>query len=191
VVLLLASHYVRTEPGPNRRRGRGRRDRVEKPTQLAVLLQRAGRKHSSRLWTKLTVACDTNSHFFAGATVATGPSNDSPQFRPVLTQASLAVAWDRVLADAAFDSEEYHRYCRGISGAVHPDPLEPPGQGRKWPKAQYRATNGQTVRKKPKESAPARCSANDGSSSPPSRATKRRSGDGPKARVSASAGFAS
>ena len=44
--------------------------------------QRSGKKHTSRLWTKLTVACDTKSHFFAGATVATGPSNDSPQLRP-------------------------------------------------------------------------------------------------------------
>ena len=46
--------------------------------------KRAGRKHSSRLWTKLTVACDTRSHFLAGATVATGPSNDSPQFPRVM-----------------------------------------------------------------------------------------------------------
>src|SRR5947199_920396 len=74
--------------------------------------KRAGRKHSSRLWTKLTVACDTRTHFFAGATVTTGPSNDSPQFTPVMAQASLGVTWDRVLADAAFDSEDHHRYCR-------------------------------------------------------------------------------
>ena len=78
--------------------------------------KRAGRKHSSRLWTKLTVACDTASHFFAGATVATGPSNDSPQFPPVLAQASLVVTWDRVLADAAFDSEDHHRFCREDRG---------------------------------------------------------------------------
>jgi hypothetical protein len=31
--------------------------------------RRAGRRHSGRLWTKLTVACDTNSHLFLGATV--------------------------------------------------------------------------------------------------------------------------
>src|SRR6478609_9979564 len=28
--------------------------------------QRAGRRHSGRLWTKLTVVCDTNSHLFLG-----------------------------------------------------------------------------------------------------------------------------
>jgi hypothetical protein len=76
--------------------------------------RRSGAEHAT--WTKLTVACDTATHFLAGATVATGPSNDSPQFRPVLTMASLAVGWDRVLADAAFDSEAHHAYARGDLG---------------------------------------------------------------------------
>ena len=74
-------------------------------------------------WTKLTVAVDTASHFLAGATVTTGPSNDSPQFQPVLAQAALAVGWDRVFADAAFDSEAHHAYARdelGIRSSVIP-----------------------------------------------------------------------
>jgi transposase len=73
---------------------------------------RSGGTHTARTWTKLTVAVDTASHFLAGAAVATGPSNDSPQFRPVMDLASLAVGWDRVLADAAFDSGAHHRYAR-------------------------------------------------------------------------------
>ena len=115
--------------------------------------KRAGRKHTSRLWTKLTVACDTESHFFAGATVTAGPSNDSPQFRPVLLQASLAVAWDRVLADAAFDSEAHHAYARedrGIRSSVIP--LNRRNQGRKWPKTEYRRQMVKRFRKKPKGS---------------------------------------
>lgn len=82
---------------------------------------RSGRPHAA--WTKLTVACDTATHFLAGATVTTGPANDSPQFQPVLTLASLAVGWDRVLADAAFDSEAHHAYAReslGIRSSVIP-----------------------------------------------------------------------
>ena len=70
---------------------------------------RAGKKRSALTWTKLTVACDTSSHFFTAATVTVGPSNDTPQFRPVMQQASLLIDWDRVLADAAFDSEKNHR----------------------------------------------------------------------------------
>ena len=115
--------------------------------------KRAGRKHSSRLWTKLTVACDTKSHFFAGATVATGPSNDSPQLRPVMAQASLAVTWDRVLADAAFDSEAHHRYCRGDLGVRSTViPLNRRGHGRKWPKTRYRRQMVKRFRKKPRGS---------------------------------------
>jgi hypothetical protein len=115
--------------------------------------KRAGRKHSSRLWTKLTLACDTASHFVAGATVSAGPSNDSPEFRPVLAQASLAVDWDRVLADAAFDSEAHHRYAReelGIRSTVIG--LNRRGRGRKRPKTKYRRQMARRFRKKPRGS---------------------------------------
>jgi hypothetical protein len=115
--------------------------------------KRAGRKHTSRLWTKLTVACDTASHFFAGATVSTGPSNDSPQLRPAMAQASLVVTWDRVLADAAFDAEEHHRYCReelGVRSTLIP--LNRRGHGRKWPRTRYRRQMVKRFRKKPRGS---------------------------------------
>jgi DDE family transposase len=113
--------------------------------------QRAGRPHTARLWTKLTVVCDTRSHFLVGATVTAGPSNDSPQFRPALAQASLAVAWDRVLADAAFDAEEHHRYARedlGVRATVIP--LNRRRQGRRWPKTPYRRQMVRRFRKKPR-----------------------------------------
>jgi hypothetical protein len=115
--------------------------------------KRAGRKHTSRLWTKLTVVCDSKSHFFAGATVTTGPSNDSPQFGPALAQASLVITWDRVLADAAFDAEGHHRYARenlGVRSTVIP--INRRGQGRKWPKTRYRRQMVKRFRKKPRGS---------------------------------------
>src|SRR5260370_39672950 len=46
--------------------------------------KRAGRKHSSRRWTKLTVACDTRTHFLTAATVSLRPRNHPPQFWPAL-----------------------------------------------------------------------------------------------------------
>ena len=92
----------------------------------SYFFKRAGKKQSARLWTKLTVVCDTSSHFFTAATVSAGPSNDSPQFAPALNQAALIVSWDRVLGDAAFDSEENHRPCREDSEHGHPhQPAEP------------------------------------------------------------------
>jgi hypothetical protein len=82
-------------------------------------------KRPSRVsfWTKLTVVCDTRSHFLTAATVSRGPANDSPQFSPAVFQATLAVIPDRLLADAAFDSEENHRRARedcGIRSTVIP-----------------------------------------------------------------------
>jgi Transposase DDE domain len=101
--------------------------------------KRAGKKHSARSWTKLTVVCHTGSHLFTAATVSTGPGNDSPHFQPALFQASLGITWDRVLGDAAFDSEAHHRYAReerGVRSTVIP--LNRRGQGRKWPQTKYR-----------------------------------------------------
>lgn len=115
--------------------------------------KRAGRKHSARLWTKLTVVCHTQSHFFTAATVSTGPSNDAPQLRPAMSQASLVVTWDRLLADAAFDSEESHRLCReelDVRSTVIP--LNRRNGGRKWPRTRYRRQMKKRFRKRPKGS---------------------------------------
>jgi Transposase DDE domain len=100
---------------------------------------RAGKQQSAQGWVKLTVACHTASHFFTAATVSLGPSNDSPQFRPAMQQACLVVSWDRVLGDAAFDSEEHHRFCRedlGVRSTVIP--INRRSQGRQWPLTRYR-----------------------------------------------------
>src|SRR5205823_10182715 len=64
-----------------------------------------------------------------------------------------AVTWDRVLADAAFDSEAHHRYCReelGVRATVIP--LNRRNRGRKWPKTAYRRQMVRRFRKKPKGS---------------------------------------
>jgi len=115
--------------------------------------KRAGRKLSAQSWVKLTVTCHTASHFFTSAAVTLGPSNDSPQFRPALQQASLVVRWDRVLGDAAFDSEENHRLARedlGVRSTVIP--LNRRNRGRKWPKTRYRRQMVKRFRKKPRGS---------------------------------------
>ncbi len=130
--------------------------RESRPTSR-YFFKRAGRKPTSRLWTKLTVACDTASHFFVGATVSAGPSNDSPQFRPVRAPASRVVTGDRVRADAAFDSEAHHRYCREDRGVRSPViPLNRRGKGRKWPRTKYRRQRVKRCRKKPRGARPRR-----------------------------------
>lgn len=115
--------------------------------------KRAGRTRSSRLGTKLTVAFDTRSHFLARASVTPGPSNDAPQFTQVLTLAALAVTWDLVPADAAFDAEGHHRYARedlGVRATVIP--INRRARGRQRPKTKYRRQMVKRFRKKPKDS---------------------------------------
>lgn len=109
-------------------------------------------EHTARSWPKLTIACDTHSHFIAGATVTTGPANDSPQFTPVLLLAALLITWDRALADAAFDSEEHHRFARedlGIRSSVIPIN----GRGHEGqPGGEYRRQMARRFRPKPEGS---------------------------------------
>src|ERR1051325_3747247 len=96
-------------------------------------------EHTARSWPKLTAAVDTHSHFIAGATITLGPANDSPEFAPVLLLASLLILWDRVLADAAFDSEYHHRFAReglGIRSSVIP--INPRRHNR-VPSSRYRS----------------------------------------------------
>jgi transposase len=105
-----------------------------------------------RTWPKLSVAVDTHSHTLAGATVSQGPSHDSPQFTPVLLLASLAISWDRVLADTAFDSEEHHRFARedlGIRSSVIPIN---PRRHHVQPSTGYRAQMVRRFRPKPQKS---------------------------------------
>lgn len=112
---------------------------------------RSGGEKSARTFTKLAVACDVGSHFLAGATVTVGPTNDSPQFRPVLAMAS-AVRWDRVLADAAFDSEAHHRFAREELG-IRPSVIPVNSRGHAAaPRGRYRKEMARRFRPRPEGS---------------------------------------
>jgi transposase len=70
-----------------------------------------------------------------------------------MAQASLVVTWDRVLADAAFDSEAHHAYAREELGArATVIPRNRRGQGRGWPRTRYRRQMVRRFRKTPEGS---------------------------------------
>jgi transposase len=70
-----------------------------------------------------------------------------------MRQASLLVTWDRVLADAAFDSEENHRLAReGLGARATVIPLNRRNRGRKRPKTRYRRQMVKRFRRKPRGS---------------------------------------
>ena len=96
------------------------------------------RRFRRRRWPKLTLAGDEGTHLIAGIWVSWGPSQDSPQFGPVVRQAARHVHWDRMIADTAYDGEHNHVLCRerlGIRSTVIPLNRR---NGRKWPRRRYR-----------------------------------------------------
>src|SRR5262245_66469108 len=66
---------------------------------------RLGGRHAWHEWPKLTVVCDVASHFWLGAYVSMGPSQDSPQFEPAVRQAAENHPLKEVLRDKGYDSE--------------------------------------------------------------------------------------
>jgi len=95
--------------------------------------------HRQRAWPKLTAALHTHSHLIVGAMTGVGPSQDSPDFTPVMRQAASILSFDTVLADAGYDAEHNHRLCReelGVTRSVIA--LNRRNTGRRWPKTPYR-----------------------------------------------------
>jgi transposase len=96
-------------------------------------------RYPIRKWPKINAIADTYSHMFIAASVSEGPSHDSPELPALLKQAAKRVTFDRLLADAGYDSEEHHRLAReehGIRSTVIA--LNKRNQGQKWPKTKYR-----------------------------------------------------
>jgi len=90
-------------------------------------------------WPKINAIADTHSHMFIAATISEGPSHDSPELPALLKQAAGRVKFDRLLADAGYDSEAHHRLARqdhGIRSTVIA--LNKRNQGQKWPQTKYR-----------------------------------------------------
>ena len=111
---------------------------------------RRGRPAKVRRYPLLAVACDARTHLLVGAAVLLGPATEAPALVPVMAQAAAHADWDRVLADAGYDTEENHRACRedlGVRSTVIP--LNPRGHGRRWPKTGYRRQMVRRFRKRP------------------------------------------
>jgi len=67
-----------------------------------------------RNWPKLTIICHTKTHLIAGCIVTRGPSLDFPNLPEVVKGADKQVKFDQILADAGYDSEANHYFCREV-----------------------------------------------------------------------------
>ena len=69
-----------------------------------------------RKWPKLTIVCHTETHLIAGCIVTRGPSLDFPNLPKVMKQADKQLNFGQILADAGYDSEANHYFCREVLG---------------------------------------------------------------------------
>lgn len=110
---------------------------------------RCGRPGTQRRWPKLTAVIDTRTHQFLAASVVRGPRQDAPQLIPVVRQAVGNRPIDTLLADAGYDSEGNHAYCRRLLGIrVTLIALNWRGS-RRWPRSKYRRQMVRRFRAKP------------------------------------------
>ncbi len=68
-----------------------------------------------------------------------GPSQDSPDFTPLMRQAASILSFGMVLANAGYDAEHNHHLCReepSVTRSVIA--LNRRNTGRRWPKMPYR-----------------------------------------------------
>jgi hypothetical protein len=90
---------------------------------------------------KLTTVCDLKSHLWLAAEASFGPSPDSVQFIPAVTEAAASHPIRRLLGDKAYDAEPFHELCRkhlGIRSTVIPARNVPHGVRQRWPQTKYR-----------------------------------------------------
>jgi len=91
-----------------------------------------------RRWPKITVVCDTKTHMIAACIVTRGPSHDFANLPKAMSQANQQVHFDQLLADAGYDSEYNHRFCREILGIRSTVIAYNSRRTRKLPSGKYR-----------------------------------------------------
>ncbi|MBP2304471.1 transposase [Azospirillum melinis] len=79
---------------------------------------RAKRERGQRGWLKWALAMWVGPQMLLAQRVRPGPAGDFPDLVPLATDASAVMAFDEVIADAGYDSEANHRFCRETLG-VH------------------------------------------------------------------------
>ena len=96
------------------------------------------RKVVYRRHPKLGLAVDCASHLVLAAVTSQGPRPDFGLFRPLIDQAVRRIKPRAVLADAGFDSEAGHLYCRETLGIRSPIPARHGRPSCREPTTRYR-----------------------------------------------------
>jgi hypothetical protein len=89
-----------------------------------------------RRFPKLGIVCDISTHLILAIQLSRGPSPDVDQLKELVLNARFVVPIGSLLADAGYDSESNHQYCRdvlhikSIIPAAHGRPTSKPAKGR-------------------------------------------------------------
>jgi transposase len=75
-------------------------------------LKRASRLKKYRRWIKLTFVCEHATHLIAAVVVNMAPTNDASHFRAAMTSATKRLRFWSLVADGAYDCEDFHALCR-------------------------------------------------------------------------------
>lgn len=73
---------------------------------------RAKRERGQRGWLKWALAMWVEPQMLLSQRVRPGPAGDFPDLVPLASDAAAVIGFDEVLADAGYDSEANHRFCR-------------------------------------------------------------------------------
>ena len=91
-----------------------------------------------RRWPKLTIVCEIKTHLIAGCIVTLGPSMDFPNLEKVMSQSQRHIHFDKLLADAGYDSEANHVFCRDKLNIPSTIIAYNPRRTSKLPSSKYR-----------------------------------------------------
>ena len=101
---------------------------------VSVYYTRRSKRHKGHLkhrFVKLSALCDTRSHLILSAVVDRGPKPDYAEFTPAVAQGLCRHRFKTLLADAGYESEANHVYCREELNLVSIIPTTSRGRPRK------------------------------------------------------------
>ncbi len=90
---------------------------------------------NDRRFPKLGIVCDSSTHLILAVQLSRGPSPDVDQLKELVLNARFVTPIGSRLADAGYDSESNHQYCRDvlhiktIIPAAHGRPTSKPAKG--------------------------------------------------------------
>ena len=73
-------------------------------------------KIEQRIWPKLNLTCHCKSQLIVSVIVQNRCGPDQPMLIPLVRASEKLIHFDRILADAGYDSEKNHKVCREILG---------------------------------------------------------------------------